>query len=210
MKGLLLKDAYTFAKQGRYLFFIELLFLGIYLFAGGSYAIALNPFFIFSVILPLSMTTWLNTTDEIERWPRYACSLPCTRKQIVTARYLTSGCAAVLFAGIAAAAHAIRSAVAGGFSPRESAEVFLFLFCAGMVAPLLSLPLLYRFGSEKARVFLLVIFAVLFGILIGTLSIAERSAIPNSVVKIAALPAVLLLWVGSWALSVRIYRKREL
>lgn len=209
MKGLLLKDVYTFVKQGRYMFFIELLFLGIYLFAGGSYAVVANPFFIFSILLPMSLTTLLNVTEENERWPRYACSLPYTRKQFVTARYLTSGCAAVLFAGIATAAHAIRSAVDGGFSPLESAEVFLFLLCASLVANLLFLPLLYRFGTEKARLLLLG-FAVLFGILIGTLSVAERSAIPNSVVKIAALPAVLLLWVGSWALSVRIYRKREL
>lgn len=157
--------------------------------------------------------------DEMNHWQGYAAAAPHGRRAMVDARYLlTAGLSAVVFVLRFLLNLLDRGNVfaydffypAGFFL--QNALVFLaaFLLYGAVV-----LPLLFRFGAAKGR-----LFGILAGVLAAVISIGGMvlsTAVGAEV--LAALPALLPtllplaaagLFALSWLLSRRIMAKREL
>ena len=86
MKGLLRKDLYLMIKYCR-LFFILII---VFSFAGAwnnNLFFALYPITISSII-PVNLLSY----DEKSNWSLYACTFPCSRKEIVSSKYITATC----------------------------------------------------------------------------------------------------------------------
>ena len=160
-------------------------------------------------ILPLNCFSW----DNLARWDTYALTLPLTRRQVVGARYLVTL--------LIAAAALVLTLGLGLLASLFNRELDLFSLGAGAVICLLAalilsavlLPLLYRFGPEKARILLLVVIAAGVLAVLGMVSLAERQALPlpdAGLWMAASLPAaaVLMLAASFW-LSCRIYGRKE-
>ncbi|OLA14706.1 MAG: hypothetical protein BHW14_03740 [Coprococcus sp. 43_8] len=82
MKGLLRKDLYLMIKYCR-LFFILII---VFSFAGAwnnNLFFALYPITISSII-PVNLLSY----DEKSNWSLYACTFPCSRKEIVSSKYI--------------------------------------------------------------------------------------------------------------------------
>ena len=92
MKGLLRKDLYLMIKYCR-LFFILII---VFSFAGAwnnNLFFALYPITISSII-PVNLLSY----DEKSNWSLYACTFPCSRKEIVSSKYILTVCTLTLSA----------------------------------------------------------------------------------------------------------------
>lgn len=172
--------------------------------------------------------------DEMNGWQAFRLTLPISRSQVVWGRYtsialvgIASAIAAIAlgFAILLVAAALPADTVPQGFAwNAENAEAvpaaaFLSLFVL-LAAAALSLPLIMRFGVTKGTRWLPVVIVMVMaaGIVLSSylgIDIEEVLSGPIAALGpwgVGALGALLAvaLYVASAALSVRLYRKREL
>lgn len=167
----------------------------------------------YPVIFMGMLVNTLIAYDERDKWDRQVLTMPITRKQYVTAKYLVGlmlqGTVLMLTAG----AHALQLALHGGFRWEVFYVEFGILLVLATAAPSLTLPFIFRDGSEKGRMAYLIVIGTVCGlaaagsIILKKLDLMQnQSAFPGGPL-VAVL--VVLLYLGSWALSVRWYEKRE-
>ena len=212
MKGLLRKDFYMLAKYGRTYLILVAMFMALY--AMGNHGFF---YFAYPTLMVSLMGLTLTSLDEHARWDRYSDSLPITRAQTVTGKYLVLG---ILVLGVTV----LTALVSAVFSQRIGISLPSALFMSGFLLgiglglPSVTMPLVFKFGTEKARwVSLLATgFCVALFFIIGSLFFEglfdDMTYAPSANLKLMslALPIGLVLYVASWRLSVRIYSRREL
>lgn len=198
MKGLLLKDWYQAKRYCRMLLFISVVFAAVSVFAD-NLAFAYYPL-LMGVLLPVT----LHAYDERSRFLPFCCTLPVPRRTLVTVRYVEMGLVLLLGIALLLLAQLVGMAcgVAGALRPAALAPIALLTGCV-------LLPLLFRFGTEKARLLMfLFVGAFCAAVLLWQDALAGLLR-AGPALLLAAAAAVLLLYPLSWALSVRIYRRRE-
>ena len=81
------------------------------------------------------------------------------------------------------------------------------------IAPSLLLPFIFKKGSEKGRMAYIIILGCLLGAAVALSHILNRLNLMQTQMDLPGGPLLLVLtaaiYVGSWALSVRWYEKRE-
>ena len=168
---------------------------------------------IYPLILIGSLVSTLVAYDERDKWDRQVLTMPITRKQYVSAKYLTG---LLLQAGVlvlTAIAHGLQLKMTGLF------EWDLFWADAGLMlalcaaAPSMMLPFVFKNGSEKGRMAYLVVIGGLLALAAVCTVVMKRMDSINSLVElpVSAVTAAiaLLLYPASWLLSIRWYEKRE-
>ena len=167
-----------------------------------------------SIITPMTTVT----SDDISRWNRFAVASPACRRGVVAGKYLFT-LLMVLLSAVLVAVLLVVLALAGGLGDGSLAEYLLATLACGGIALLLNgvtLPLLLKFGAEKARMISMALFLVVFGGF-ALLGLAAGSGftlpVPPAWV-VAALPGLLaILSVGGFALSYfiaqAVYAKKE-
>ncbi len=201
MKGLLLKDWYQAKRYCRMLLCISVVFAAVSVFAD-NLAFAYYPL-LMGVLLPVT----LHAYDERSRFLPFCCTLPVPRRAIVAVRYLEMGLVLLLGIALLLLAQLVGMAcgVAGALRPAALVPIALLALLTGCVL----LPLLFRFGTEKARLLMfLFVGAFCAAVLLWQDALAGLLS-AGPALLLAAAAAVLLLFPLSWALSVRIYRRRE-
>ena len=106
----------------------------------------------------------------------------------------------------------ILTAFRGNFHPGEQMLISGVLFLVAVAFVSVLLPLIYRFGVERGRLFIMVVFAAPMAAFF-VLSNAGLQPPPEEIVKLILwiTPfAVALLFCLSFALSNRIYRKKDI
>ncbi len=210
MKGLITKDLYMSAGYGKFFLIISGLMLAL--------SVAVQPgesmlLLFFPVLLCAAMVMGLMNYDDASGWSRYVGTIPCTRAQIVTARYIV---AAILLGGtlaLVALARVASMLIYGGFSLGTLLEDMSLPFIMSSLMVGIALPVMYRFGAEKGRLAYMVITGVVCSIactFVLAMNQNERnSEIPGSTLAVFCLVAA-VLFALSWWLSVVFYRKKEL
>ena len=167
-----------------------------------------------SIITPMTTVT----SDDISRWNRFAVASPACRRGVVAGKYLFT-LLMVLLSAVLVAVLLVVLALAGGLGDGSLAEYLLATLACGGIALLLNgvtLPLLLKFGAEKARMISMALFLVVFGgfALVG-LAAGNGFNLPAPPAwLIAALPGLLaILSVGGFVLSYfiaqAVYAKKE-
>ena len=209
MKGLLLKDFYMAAKYCRTYILIGIVFIAVS-FAGTS---GENMFFVFYPCLLCGMIPVnLLAYDERSRWLEYSGTLPYTKAQIVSGKYLVGIIvqgAMLLAVGIA---HAVRMNLAGTFQLGEFALFMAVIFAMATVTSSISLPFMFRWGVEKGRIAYYCMIG--FVCAAGYLGSAFFTGGTQLAVGRGVLFAVLCLigagvYAASWLASIALYQKRE-
>ena len=209
MKGLLLKDFYMMAKYCRTYLLIGIVFIAVS-FAGAD---SQNMFFVFYPCLLCGMIPVnLLAYDERSRWLEYSGTLPYTKAQLVSAKYLLGMIvqgAMLLAVGIA---QGVRMQLAGSFQWGEYALMMASIFAMATITSSISLPFMFRWGVEKGRIayYCMIGFVCAAGYL-GSVFFTEGSKLA---VNGGLLLAVLILlgaavYAASWLASIAMYRKRE-
>lgn len=207
MKGLFLTDAYMAVKVCKGFFFLDILFIAMGIFGGENNFFVLYPCFI-SGVFPMSIIAY----GERDKWDAYAATLPCTRAQFVSSKYLIGLAGSSATAVVVSAGRAIRAACGGTFLPGEQLAATAALLLIGMIAPALLFPFLFRFGAERGRILFYVIIAAvsISGPALGEIGANAFANAHSGAVAALAATAAILLYAASWLLSVRLYEKREL
>lgn len=209
MKGLLLKDGYQTVSQMKTMYLTVAVVLVVWMFStSDSYAFPISYAAIFLGVLPVTLLGY----DQNSGWVEYSLTLPVSKKVLVAEKYLVGllcAAASVVIGGLFVVVLSLRKGAALDGTA-------LFFVGNGVNTILLmngiSLPLMYRFGAEKARMIYILTFAG-FGALIagGGVLVDEfqtNGRFQASIGLGAALfVVVLVLYVLSWRLSVAWYGK---
>lgn len=212
MKALLRKDLYQLRAYCKSYLLICAVFLGVSAAGEGNLFFITYPAMLCSLI-PVTLQTY----DERGKWDAYAGTLPVTRSQLVSSKYLLGLCCN----GIVLALLAVVLLAANNYAPDLRLFLLGITFCLSLISPAFCLPFVFRFGTEKGRMAYYVSIGLFFAAsyiladLLG-ISAADASSI-TSWDQAAAAPGLLAAclicaaaYIGSWLLSVRIYEKREI
>lgn len=207
MKGLLLKDLYMVAKYCKAYLLIAVVFLAVSLMGSD------NLFFIFYPCLLCGMIPVnLLAYDERSRWLQYCGTLPYTKGQIVSGKYLIGLIAQLVMLLVTGIAQGIRMHMNGSFETGAYISLILLVFALSAVASSICMPFVFKFGVEKGRIAyyvtvgLVCAAAVVLPAFLNTdpgLSAASVSIAPVFVI-------CMVIYALSWLLSVEFYNKREL
>jgi len=208
MKGLLLKDFYMAVKYCRAYLLLAVVFIAVS-FAGDD-----NLFFIFYPCLLCGMIPVnLLAYDERSKWLQYCDTLPYTRAQIVSGKYLIGLFAQLAILLIMGAVHAIRMSIDGIFYPGEFLSMMMGLLMLSLIASSISLPFMFKLGVEKGRLAYLIMVGVISGGSVVMANILSTKATASTNLA-SVLPILCLvgasIYALSWYLSVVFFRRREL
>ena len=203
MKGLLLKDWYLITRYCRFVYLMILAFIVGSLFLSG-FTIFLSYPFLFGAITPVTLYSY----DEREKWHIYSAALPVSRAQLVSAKYIIGllSEAAVLLLSV------VIRLVARPFMPEgafDDSISVLIMSALSLVAPAVTLPLMFRLGAEKGRIaftIVLAFFAAVFVVFMNNAAILQSK---TAHIHPALLCVALALYAASWLLSIALYKKRE-
>lgn len=208
MKGLLLKDWYMMKKYCRAYLVIAAVFIAV------SLASDDNIFFIFYPCLMCGMIPVnLLGYDERSGWIQYSGTLPYTRAQIVSAKYLIGLFAQLAMLIVTGIAQGIKMSINGNFVPGDFAVLMLLLLTMATFTSSISLPFIFKLGVEKGRIayyamigFVCVAGALASGLFRGQL---QAKTSPNIFLTAAAFVGI-AVYILSWCLSIVLYKKREI
>lgn len=207
MKGLLRKDIYMAAKYYRAVFGMVAVFLLLMIFVDGSLLFLTYPVLL-SGMLPVTLLSY----DTHFKWEQYSGTLPYTRAQLVSAKYLMG----LIFSGgvllVCLVVLALRQIQGGGFDLDAFLAAGLLCFVLGVAAPAFLLPLAFKFGPEKGRLLFIVLIASLCGagVALGQADFLSGLAMGNStLVALVTVGVTLVLYLLSWRLSIHFYQKKE-
>lgn len=213
MIGFWKKDLFVLRKQMRTYAFI----LVVYAFLSISGVFGANLIAVMVSLVTLMCPLTAFAYDQAARWDAYACALPGGGKGAVAGRYL---CTLTIWLG-ATLLCCVLSAVlwAVGLLEEGLLELMVGNLSSGTVGLLMAavtLPLCYKFGIERGRVIMTLVFVCIFVGIIGAAGLMEGSlpdnlnttaAVTIGVVSFAALVVVGLY--GSYRVSRAIYLKKE-
>lgn len=203
MKALLYKDFLVAKKYLKMLFVMDLLFVTVSIFGSSE-----TPFLtIFPLVMCAPTVTSLLSYDERFRFDRSCDMLPVSRKTQVDEKYLLAlGYVAVIF--LLCALGVFRRFPAGG----ERTLLLTAMLAGGLLPVSLLLPVMFRLGTEKGRIFYYVIYIASLALTYGAsgVDVTGVQAQPGPGLFWGTLLVLLALFALSRFLSVRFYRNREL
>ena len=202
MKGLLLKDWYQVRTSMKAMYLTVAFVLVIWVFSTSSaYVFPVSYAAVFLGILPINLLAY----DQSVGWVEYGRTFPVSKKTLVTEKYLI---------GLFCAAAAV---VRTGTAPdKDVLSLLAGSVCAILLINGISLPLLYRFGAEKASMIYILTFVGLGALLGGGGAVMDELQqngtgsgplpVPLWLAAVLLL-AVLALYAVSWRVSVAWYGK---
>ena len=203
MKGLLLKDFYLTVRYCKAFLLIIVVFAAVSLFDDG------NAFFlVYPCIIAGMLPMILYSYDEREKWHVFCETLPYTRTQFVSAKYLIglAGCGTALL--FVAGTQAVRMANASAFAAGDYFSMMAYIVAVSLASPAVLLPFGFRFGAEKGRIAYYVVIGVACAV---STFVAGRGSLAIAGVSGAILvAAAAALYAVSWLLSIAAYNRREL
>ena len=214
MKALFLADLYQLWINFKFYGGFLIVALGITAFSSGDNS--LGTFFpMYAVLMCSMMGMSLIQLDEASHWSICAQTLPCTRRDQVTGKYIIT-MASFAFTWVPFVLLYTVLAALGRLAWQMMAVQSASLLVVGLLAPAFSLPPLFRWGSARGRVIyiamVILIAAGLGGATAAAATMDQIGLLELPMPLLAALAVVIpvALFIGSWALAVRWYEKREL
>ena len=207
MKGLLRKDIYMIVKTCRSYLFMIVIFLAVSLFNVENSFFLIYPVLVCGM-LPMTLLSY----DERSGWQRYSGTLPYSRAQLVSVKYIIGLVAPLIMILIVAILQSVRAAVTGSNSGDVAVLVVMLLLMAPL-APAFTLPMVFKFGVEKGRVANYILIIIIISLGLGGSALFGNSLheeISLSAGLILSILSSLAIYAASWFLSVKFYEAREL
>lgn len=210
MIGLLLKDLYTLRQYGKT--FLFMLFFFAVISAGLD-----NPatfFEGFFILMSMMITITSFSYDAVAKWDRYALSLPVSRRDVVAEKYLLSIllCFGSMVISFLISLIILKFSPVAGFGIKDHLIATGGIICAALFFAGILLPLTFQFGVEKSRIFLIAIFAAPTAAVIALSKAGIPMPSEASLYAFAKILSILIIlfYLLSYVLSVKIYRSKEI
>jgi len=204
MKGLLLKDWYMIKKYCRAYFLVAAVFTAVALVNDTNMFFAFYPCLLCGM-LPATLLAY----DERSRWTEYSGTLPCTKAQLVSAKYLIGLLAQLSMLTLTGIAQGIRMHLQGRFSAGSFIVLLLLILSVSTLTASFYLPFVFRLGVEKGRTayYVMVVSVCVAG---SAGSSLLGGQLQPSLLLVELAFAGVCIYALSWFLSIRLYEKREL
>ena len=209
MKGLLLKDWYQTVKYCRTYLIIVLVFMALGVFSQEDLGFTVVYPFLLGGMIPVNMISY----DTASHWESMSLTLPYTRGQIVSGKYVLCLCFQGGILVFTALTQTARMCMRGTFGLEALVLTLLPLAAMALIVPSLMLPVIYKLGVEKGRMLYLAFIGLTFAIVGITATNADAAGVGIHLpvyAGAAALGIAAALFAVSWGLSIRFYSKREL
>lgn len=209
MTGLLLKDFYTLRQYGKSLLLV-LVFFSLLSLGMDNPAMFFEGFF---VLMSMMMTIYSFSYDMLAKWDRYALSLPVTKKDIVMSKYLLS---VILGLGGTILSFALTFVIlkikpVDDFTFSDHLTATAAILGIALLFISIILPMIFKFGVEKSRILLVIVFALPSAafIVVGQLGLTLPSEADfQSFIKIMPVGTI-VIFVLSYFLSLSIFSRKE-
>lgn len=208
MKGLLLKELYVMRKICRIYLIMMVVFIAASVFAGDNLFVVTYPCMLCGVI-PVSLLEY----DDRCKWEAYSATLPYSRAQMVSAKYLIGLMVQLVMIVMAGIAQWFKLSRSNQLRADTYALLMLMLVNVTFLGSSISLPFMFKLGMTKGRIayFLSLGSMGFFGVFAYH---TIRSQLAVQVSTLAGHAVITLAMIGvyalSWYLSIRFYKKREL
>lgn len=215
MKSLILKDLYNIGHNVRSL-----------LISFAIMAVAFIPtsnLAGFIVMCAVVCSMWISTTfafDDYSKWTRYAMIMPVSRKDLVVGKFIVLAIFSVIGSGLGFVVSFIATLAIGKitFDPAEILELLLVSIAAlaiSLIIGSISIPLMFKFGAEKARLLLMVSILIPMIICFGIYRLFglyfEGLSDQLVITLLCCSPIFALIWCYvMYQISYRIFVKKEL
>lgn len=208
MRGLLLKDWYMAKKYCKSYLLITVVFVAISLVSDG------NMFFVFYPCLLCGMIPVnLLGYDERSRWMQYSGTLPYTKTQIVSGKYIIGLLAQLAILFVTGGAQAAKMIVAGDFVFGYFIVLMLLMLIVSTFTSSISLPFMFKLGVEKGRTayYIMIGFVCAASVLASSIFRGQlMSEIqPNIVLTVLAIVGI-GVYIFSWYMSIAFFKRREI
>ena len=201
MSALILKDYYVIFRQMRIFLLLVLVFSCIPGAFYSTFAV------VYASMLPYTALAY----DERSHWDQMAAMMPYSDRDLVLSKYVFGWLSTAAAAAATFVLQTVLSAVWPG-AEGPSVPVILLSVCVAVCILDITLPMMFRFGVEKARLAMfLIIFLVCASA--GAIASIERSSLDGGFyLSLSLVPAAItaaVLTVVSIPLSVRFYSRRK-
>lgn len=215
MKSLILKDLYNIGHNARTMFLLLLVFVILLV-----PQIGVTGYITTSSILCSMMIITTFAFDDAAKWTKYAMIMPVTRKDVVLSKFIVL----LIFTAIGAVSGMILGLVGGIVFHKfdiASIEDWITLPAAAGIGLVIAfffgcivIPLLFKFGAEKARILSIVAFVVPVAICLAVYHILTAVGITVNDAALSIIiwisPAFALIWaVLMYKVSCRIFDHQE-
>ena len=199
MSALLLKDYYVIFRQMKIFLLLILVFSCIPGTFYSTFAV------VYASMLPYTALAY----DERSKWDQLAAMMPYSARDVVLSKYVFGWIGVAIAAAATFVLQTILSFVWLSDVTGPSVPVILLSVCVAVCILDITLPMMFRFGVEKARLaMLLIIFLVCAGA--GAVSAIDQSGGPDFGFQMWAPPMVAVVMTAvSVPLSVRFYGRRR-
>lgn len=202
MKGLLKKDIFVLRRTLLTFLLACLVFLAISVTASDSMMFLTLPSLMCGVV-PISFLSY----DERSHWMEFSSAMPIRRGQFVGAKYLLGAALMVLFAVLALVVHLI----AGIYESALLLALLPVTLGTALIVSAISLPLMFRFGVEKGRLWYYLILLIIGGSsgFLVALDQEDVLSIMHTVSPWLILLIGAVIYAISWWLSIKLFERRE-
>ncbi len=207
MKGLIIKELLGLRQYFKILGFLLLAYGAmVYIMRTTAFIPAINAFLI--MICVLNSFNY----DDNNRWEKFALTLPVSKTDLVNSKYLLILLLCAASTGVTFAL----SLILGLLFPASLTAILIASAAsafAGLFLASLSMPIIYRYGTEKARYILVIIIMVptlllrAFSGRLSGLSLPSASVLTR--IGLSAAAFVIVFALLSYGLSQKIFAARE-
>lgn len=208
MKGLLLKDLYMTRKYCRSYLLVAAVFIAISFASNDNMFFTFYPCFLCGMI-PVNLLGY----DERSRWMQYSGTLPYSKTQIVSSKYLIGLFAQIAMLIVTGIAQGIRMNMNSVFRFGDFTQLILMILIIATITSSVTLPFVFKLGLEKGRI----AYYVTIGLVCGGGAVASGLIGADLQVEVQSnvfLAILCLVGIGiyalSWYLSIVFYKKREI
>ncbi|MFA9464014.1 MAG: ABC-2 transporter permease [Velocimicrobium sp.] len=216
MKSLILKDLYNIGHNAKSMLFMLLVMSFIIIPFSGAEA-----YIVMSDILCSMMVITTFSFDDNSKWMKYAMVTPITKKDMVTSKFIVL----LIFSAIGAVVGLVIGSIGGiivhklNFSNISDIFTLLFVSLVSIVIAeiigSISIPLLFKFGVEKARMLTFVSLIIPAAICFGVYEILTLLGVSFSdqliFILLCCSPLIALVWnLVMYQISYVIFAKKEL
>lgn len=214
MKSLLLKDLYTVLHNSKAFL---VMIVGMSFFLSFTTNGDTGFYNIFCAIMSSMLVVTTFSFDHLSNWEPYAMILPITRKDVVRGKFalLLLVCAAGTVLGFVLGLLSCTLLPSLTLDLREQVFYLFPAFSISLFMGSLSIPLIFKFGAEKARLLLMAAFCIPSVLLILALKTAENFGVhlsDQTLTEVLAFSPLLVLVFAffMYQISCRIFEKKEL
>lgn len=207
MKGLFMKDLLVLRKYARTMAVFILVYIVVFSMLDSVDVIS---GMVTLVLAMMSVATF--SYDELAKWDRFGLTMPVSRKQAVASRYLVCLLFTVLGGVITLAFSLVFGYIRKTGDPAQSLLSSYTILSVAVLFLSLILPFLYKFGPERGRLFMILVFLLPSMLLLffkDSISGFFPSEATLEQAFLFSLPVALAVLLLSFWISCRIYGKKE-